>query len=343
MREPEVPLEGGSHSSVVRVGMTVRRGSHSWSSAVLDLLERVHRQGFAGAPRALGFDDQGREVVTYIEGEVGRGDSFIPHQGGRFDRRRPDYVWSDNALEQLGALIRAYHDAAATFPWAGREWAFEPRGPVETVCHNELFPWNTVFRSGDLEPMRQVPTSSGRRYWSTMESAEARKGQSASATAGWSAVGIISAYAAAIVAFAYAVMSLYWAVGGHALVSTIGGYVEQFARRGGALPVLAALAVTVAKVAGGLLALALVRPWGRVLPRGWLQLGSAAVSLLLVVYGGLNVLLGGLVPSGVIHPAGTVDRTALRWHVAVWDLWFLVWGILLALATIGYRQTRVRR
>jgi hypothetical protein len=76
--------------------------------------------------------------VTYIEGEVGRGDSFIPYEGGRFDRRLPDYVWSDSALEHLGSLIRAYHDAAATFPWAGREWAFEPRRPVETVCHNEL-------------------------------------------------------------------------------------------------------------------------------------------------------------------------------------------------------------
>ena len=163
-------------------------------------------------------------------------------------------------------------------------------------------------------------------------------GQSARGTTGWSAVGIISAYAAAIVAFAYAVISLYWAVGGHALVSTIGGYVEQFARRGGALPVLAALAVTVAKVAGGLLALALVRPWGRVVPRSWLQLGSAAIGVLLVVYGGLNVLLGALVLSGVIHPAGNVDRTALRWHVGLWDLWFLVWGILLTLAAIGYRR-----
>lgn len=148
MLEPEISLEGGSHSAVVRVGMTVRRGSHPWSSAVLELLEHVHREGFAGAPRALGFDDQGREVLTYIEGEVGRGDSFIPYQGGRFDRRLPDYVWSDSALDHLGALMRAYHDAAATFPWAGREWAFEPRRPVETVCHNELFPWNTVFRSG---------------------------------------------------------------------------------------------------------------------------------------------------------------------------------------------------
>ena len=165
--------------------------------------------------------------------------------------------------------------------------------------------------------------------------------QSAPASTGSSSVGIISAYAAAVVAFAYALMSLYWAVGGHALVSTIGGYVEQFARQGGALPVLAALAATLAKVAGGLLALALVRPWGRVVPRRWLLTGSTGASALLVVYGGVTVLFGALVLSGVIHPAGSVDRTALRWHVGVWDLWFLVWGILLALATAGYwRRTR---
>jgi len=100
-----------------------------------------------------------------------------------------------------------------------------------------------------------------------------RNGRSVPVT-GWSALGIVSAYVAAIVAFAYAAMSLYWAVGGRALVGTVGGYVEQFASRGGALPVLAALAVTAAKVAGGLLALALVRPWGRVVSGGWLLLGS---------------------------------------------------------------------
>ena len=171
-----------------------------------------------------------------------------------------------------------------------------------------------------------------------MARTRAGKGQSAPAGSGRPAVGTVTAYAAAVVAFAYALMSLYWAVGGHALVSTIGGYVEQFARRGGALPVLIALAAALAKVAAGLLALALVRPWGRVIPRGWLLSGSAGASALLVTYGGLTVLLGALVLSGVIHPAGGVDRTALRWHVGVWDLWFLVWGILLALATVGYRH-----
>src|SRR5215212_8967959 len=150
MVEPEIPLGGGSHSKVVRVGQTVRRvsRSHSVSSAVLDLLQHVEREGFAGAPRALGFDDQGREVLTYIEGEVGRGAGFIPDQGGRFDGRLPDYVWRDDVLVHLGARIRAYHDAAATFPWAGREWRLEARQPSETVCHNDLTPWNTVFRAG---------------------------------------------------------------------------------------------------------------------------------------------------------------------------------------------------
>lgn len=63
-------------------------------------------------------------------------------------------------------------------------------------------------------------------------------GQCIPAASGWSALGTVTAYAAAIVAFAYALMSLHWALGGHALVGTTGGYVEQFARRGGALPVL---------------------------------------------------------------------------------------------------------
>jgi hypothetical protein len=111
-----------------------------------------------------------------------------------------------------------------------------------------------------------------------------------------------AAYAAAVAAFAYAVVSLYWAAGGRGLVSTVGGYVEQFARRGGAVPALVALAAAALKVAGGLLALALVRPWGQVVPRRWLLIISAGASALLVVYGGLNVAVAFLVLSDIIPP-----------------------------------------
>jgi hypothetical protein len=140
------------------------------------------------------------------------------------------------------------------------------------------------------------------------------------AASGRATATTVAAYAAAVAAFAYALVSAYWALGGHGLISTVGGYAAQFAQRGGAAAMLLALGAAVAKAAGGLLALALVRPWGRVIPRGWLRAGSAGASALLVVYGGLSVLLGALVLSGVIHPAGSVDRMTLRWHVGVWDL-----------------------
>jgi hypothetical protein len=54
--------------------------------------------------------------------------------------------------------------------------------------------------------------------------------------------------------------------------------------------------------------------------------------VVLTGYGGLLVVVGALVLTGVLSPAGPVDRTALRWHVLVWDLWFLVWGLLLGVA-----------
>jgi hypothetical protein len=50
------------------------------------------------------------------------------------------------------------------------------------------------------------------------------------------------------------------------------------------------------------------------------------------------VLVGGLVLADVITPTGPADEHALRWHVFVWDLWFLVWGMALGLAAWRYRQ-----
>jgi hypothetical protein len=99
----------------------------------------------------------------------------------------------------------------------------------------------------------------------------------------------------------------------------------------------------VLKVAGGVLALALVRPWGRRVSRRLVGGVAWAASAVLTLYGGLLVAVGALVLAGVIRPAGPVDRTALRWHVLLWDLWFLVWGLLLGLAAWHYgRQSRDR-
>lgn len=145
MATAAVPLGGGSHSGVVRVGRTVRRSSGPWSPAVLDLLRHLEGAGLEGAPRVLGFDEQGREVLTYVEGEVGVG---LPDADAGPVRDVEHWVWRDEVLVELGALVRAAHDAASTFSWAGRDWQLDVREPVETVCHNDLSPGNVVFRAG---------------------------------------------------------------------------------------------------------------------------------------------------------------------------------------------------
>jgi hypothetical protein len=141
-----------------------------------------------------------------------------------------------------------------------------------------------------------------------------------------------AAYAACALALLYAVPSFYWALGATAGLGTVGGRIEELGRAHDPRAFALGAVAGILKVAVGLLALALVRPWGRAVPRRLLLGAAWTASMVLTVYGGLLVAVGALVLTGVISPAGPVDRTALRWHVLVWDLWFLVWGLLLGVA-----------
>ncbi len=146
------------------------------------------------------------------------------------------------------------------------------------------------------------------------------------------------AYAAVALAFASAAVSLYWTTGGTALLDALGGPFERLARDRSMAALALGIAVILVKVAGGLLALALVRPWGSLVGRRWLLLAGGAASVVLVLYGGSAVIVGGLVLGDVINPSGSLDEHALRWHVFVWDLWFFVWGSALGLASWRYQR-----
>jgi Ser/Thr protein kinase RdoA (MazF antagonist) len=118
----EIPLEGGRITpGVVRVGDTVRRSTNPNSPFVHELLQHLEEVGFDGAPRFLGVDERGREILSYREGDVP-------------DNIRPDY--SDEVLAGAARLLRRYHDATAG------------RTSAEVVCHNDISPVNTVFDNG---------------------------------------------------------------------------------------------------------------------------------------------------------------------------------------------------
>lgn len=134
MDEAEQTLTGGNVNVVVRVGATVRRLTQPWTPTVHALLQHLHLQGFPGAPQALGLDPQGREVLSFIPGDVPQ----YPV---------PTYVLTDQTLQEVVQLLRHYHDATRSFtPPPGAVWPSEVPGVAEVICHNDIAPYNTVFR-----------------------------------------------------------------------------------------------------------------------------------------------------------------------------------------------------
>lgn len=147
-----------------------------------------------------------------------------------------------------------------------------------------------------------------------------------------------AAYAACALALLYAGVSFYWAAGDTAGLGAIGGDLEELGQARD--PVIIALlwATCALKVVAGLLALALVRPWGRLFPRWMLLAAAGGGAALLAGYGGLYVAVQGLVVAGIIETSGPVDWTPFLWHLLVWDPWFLLMGILLGVAAWGYQR-----
>ncbi len=132
-------LPGGNVAPVYRIGDSVRRTTGPWTPAVHALLRHLQDVGFAGAPRVIGIDDEGRESLTFIEG-------FVPYAP-----EIPEYIWTDDAMVAAAVLLRAYHDAVRTFePPADARWRVLPDAPTsgEIICHNDVAPWNTVYRDG---------------------------------------------------------------------------------------------------------------------------------------------------------------------------------------------------
>lgn len=133
-QEREIPLHGGNVSTVSKVGDTVRRNAGPWTPAVHGLLNHLERVGFTGSPSALGMDDKGREVLSYLDGECGEY-PLAPH-------------WvTEEALVTVATMLRMFHDAQYGFvPPPGAVWrSFGPPPPdTEVICHHDAAPWNLV-------------------------------------------------------------------------------------------------------------------------------------------------------------------------------------------------------
>ena len=133
-----IPLSGGGRSVVHRRGNVVIRDAGPWTPAVHALLRHLEDAGFAAAPRLVGsgLDTDGREMLTFIEGE--------------FTQPGP---WSLDGAAAVGRMLRDLHQAtgsfrpppdAVWFPWHGRDLG----NAVKVFGHCDVAPWNIVAREG---------------------------------------------------------------------------------------------------------------------------------------------------------------------------------------------------
>ncbi|MEU7823796.1 phosphotransferase [Catellatospora sp. NPDC049133] len=139
-------LVGGRMTvGIVRRGGHVHRPMGSWSPAVHEFLGHLESVGFAGSPRLVGVED-GREVLTYLSGDVAVDPQWQPGRGARL----PAYARTDRALTEAAKLIRRLHHAAAGFRPTLTGYRFHPCAPRpgQIVSHGDLGPWNTVYRAG---------------------------------------------------------------------------------------------------------------------------------------------------------------------------------------------------
>jgi hypothetical protein len=134
-----LPGGGANRGAVIRVGDTVRRPRRANSVSVHRLLSHLESVDFLGAPRPLGFDEQGRELLSWVEGEVPL-------------RPLPPWALSLETLSGVGEMLHDFRRAASTFrSRCGDRWFSEPSVPrpfttTGNIGHNDIDFGNIVFK-----------------------------------------------------------------------------------------------------------------------------------------------------------------------------------------------------
>jgi hypothetical protein len=132
--DEEIVLAGGNIGGAVRVGDTVRRPAGPWTPAVHALLDHLASRGLPNIPGVLGYDGAGREVLTFLPGQV------IDINTETFNLRQ---------LVSLVRWTRELHDAVADFRHAG-PWRLFPMEHSLIIGHNDIAPYNACFDGDNL-------------------------------------------------------------------------------------------------------------------------------------------------------------------------------------------------
>lgn len=123
----------GNVGGALLVGDRVHRPTGPWTPAVHDLLRFLDGR-VPHVPRVLGTDEQGREVLTYLPGEV-----------IDLDRDR----LSPGRIASLVRWTRGFHEAVTGYRHPG-PWRYFPVPGASIVGHNDIAPYNACFAGDEV-------------------------------------------------------------------------------------------------------------------------------------------------------------------------------------------------
>jgi hypothetical protein len=176
----EIELAGGGINRVSRIGDAVHRPSAPWSPATRELLTVLREAGLP-VPAWRGTDDEGRDVLDYLPGDVGH----YPLS---------EAVRSEAAVVSAAGLLRRFHDASIPLVTRDLPWQLPALPEAEVIVHGDYAPYNLVFsgervtgifdldyarpgpRTYDLSSAlyRLAPLTSGHDGWGTIPERAAR-------------------------------------------------------------------------------------------------------------------------------------------------------------------------
>ncbi|WP_312918526.1 DUF3995 domain-containing protein [Kocuria sp.] len=138
----------------------------------------------------------------------------------------------------------------------------------------------------------------------------------------------------------HAGFSLYWALGGHWLLDTVGQWTVRLSYEAPLAVGLGLGMVSLFKLMAAVIPVA--EAYGRVPWRRFWWAISWVGAVVLVVYGGTNTVISNAVLIGLIRPATGYERLAMIGHAWLWDPLFLVWGAALLIHLWRSRSARTR-
>jgi hypothetical protein len=148
------PLRGGVSADVTRVDNAVRRTPTTAAPTIHQFLHCLRQRGFTQVPNPRGFDADGNELFDFIDGRAGHPPIT-------------ENIASDEALISAGRTIREFHDVSTGYVGTGwnRDGA-DPDGPAEVICHNDLAPFNLIYRDRTVAAIIDWDGAApGRRAW----------------------------------------------------------------------------------------------------------------------------------------------------------------------------------